>query len=198
MKAISFDLWGTLIRSNPEFSKAQESLVKEFTEIENWKELKENAKVYISSQELLGIHVDRDKILRPLLNLSLKDYRSFIEYSNELFLKNPPLLKDFDVVSILRDKGYRCYISSNTTFIYGDTLAKVVYDNFGIIKNNCNFSDELGVSKPNEQMFNFQIKPTYHIGDNLITDGASENFGIEHYHINSEQNFNTFLEHARI
>ena len=48
----------------------------------------------------------------------------------------------------------------------------------------CNFSDIVGVSKPNGKMFTFKTNPKIHIGDNPITDGACEKYGIKFININ--------------
>lgn len=198
-RSCCFDVWGTLLISNPEFKKAQSKLVQEFTSLSEaqWFETKNLAKKRLDSiVETTGVHPSRESTyLKILPTLSIRERRDFIKYSDELFLKHPPLLREpeTDIVSILREKDYRVYISSNTVLIYGDVLSKVIFDNFGIIKKNCNFSDEVSVSKPRKEMFNFEIKPTWHIGDNEITDGASENYGIKHYHINNQQTFKSFL-----
>lgn len=202
-KAISIDLWGTLIVSSPLYKAKQSELAKEFlpTPID-WYDEKNNMKLALDNEvELTGCQPNRVDNYRKLLgNCSIKKADDFIQYSNELFLQYPPLIKDreTDIVNVLRSKDIRVYISSNTVFVYGDVLAKIVYQNFGIIKANCNFSDEIGVSKPNGKMFDFEIKPTYHLGDNLVTDGAANTFGIEHYLIKGNQNFKTFLDYANI
>lgn len=204
MKAISFDFWGTLMISNPEFKKAQSKLVREFTNLSEAQWTKEKTQIKKELDELVeatGIHPPRMNTYTKLLStFNLQEIKDFISYSNELFLKYPPLIREpeTDIVSILREKDYRVYISSNTVLIYGDVLSKIIFDNFGIIRKNCNFSNEIGVSKPRKEMFEFPIKPTWHIGDNELTDGASENFGIKHYHINNEQNFKTFLQDGNI
>lgn len=200
MKAISFDFWATLMVSNPDFKKAQEKLYTEFTG--NDSKIFSSRRRVIKNEldslvELTGVQPNSDSYFWQLLpELTLNERRDFNHYSAELFLKHPPRLREpeTNIVEELRRLGYRVYISSNTIFIGGDTLAKVVYENFGIIYKNCNFSDIVGVSKPSGRMFEFEVKPDFHIGDNLITDGASEKFGIKHYHINQEQNFKTFLE----
>lgn len=203
-RSCCFDVWGTLLISNPEFKKAQAKLVQEFTSIkkEEWFKAKNFLKKQLDELvEKTGIHPPRESsYLEILPSLSIREREDFIRYSNELFLKYPPLLREpeTDVVSILKEKDYKVYISSNTVLIYGDILSKVIFDKFGIIRKNCNFSDELGVSKPDGRMFNFEIKPTWHLGDNVLTDGASENHGIKHYHINNQQTFKTFLQDANI
>lgn len=204
MKAISFDLWGTLIVSNPVFKTKQAELAREFSgmPIEEFISMKNHAKKVIDDKvETTGNHLDRREFYRALLlNPSNKAIDEFIEYSDQLFLTHKPLIREEEtnIVQALRDKGYKIYISSNTVFIYGDVLNKIVYDYFGIIKSNCKFSDEVGVSKPNPKMFDFHIKPTWHIGDNIITDGSCEQLGIKHYHINQKQNFQTFLQNENI
>ena len=206
MKAVSFDFWGTLMVSNPDFKKAQANLAKEFFNIDEqeFHNSKNNIKKQVDYLvESAGLQLERVILYRKLIpNLNIKDCENFIRYSDELFLKHPPILREpeTDIISILKEKGYRVYISSNTVFIYGKTLSKVIFDNFGIIHKNCKFSDETQglVSKPSREMFDFEIKPDWHIGDNLITDGASEEFGIKHYHINNKQNFKTFLENENI
>lgn len=205
MKAVSFDLWGTLIVSNPEFKVKQGELVKEFTgkDCKTFTENKNKAKKEIDNLvESQGIHPDRSRYYKTLLpQLSWREIDEFIQYSDRLFLEYRPQKREpeTDIVQILRDKDIKSYISSNTVFIYGNVLKEVIYDYFKIIKTNCKFSDELGYSKPDKCMFDFPIKPLFHIGDNIITDGASEKYGIKHYHINDKQNFKTFLkEHGNI
>lgn len=199
MRAISWDVWGTLLISNPQFKLEQYKLVKEYKDIswEDWNKSKTVLKKEADDiVEKHGVHLDRMDLYKKLLGLSGKDTKDFISYSNELFLKFPPILRepDCDLISILKERDYRVYISSNTVLIYGDILGQVIYDNFGIIKKNCNFSDQIGFSKPDEKMFKFPIKPDWHIGDNIITDAASEKFGIKHYHINEQQDFKTFID----
>lgn len=200
MKSISFDFWATLMVSNPNFKKAQEKLYKEFTG--NNPQIFSDRRRGIKNEldalvEATGVQPKSEEYFKRLLpELTIKEIKDFNVYSSELFLKNPPILREpeIDIIEELRKLDYRVYLSSNTIFISGDTLAKVVYDNFGLVKKNCKFSDIVGVSKPDGKMFKFDVKPTWHVGDNLITDGASEKFRIKHYHINKEQNFKTFLE----
>jgi hypothetical protein len=47
-------------------------------------------------------------------------------------------------------------------------------------------------------MFKFPIKPTWHLGDNIVTDGASRSSGINFYHIKEGQTVKNFLEYARV
>lgn len=203
IKSVSFDVWGTLVKKNPEFSIHQEKLVKEFVFIDDWKGVKEKAKIIIKENELKGIHTDRVFVYKNLLpSLSIKQIENFIDYSNELFLKYPPIVPQSsrDLVSYFKEQDVRCYVSSNTALVYGDVISKIIYNEFGIIKSNCKFSDGVGVCKPSEEMFQFPIKPLFHIGDNIITDGASEKFGVKylHYSIKDNTNLNKFFENAKV
>jgi len=163
MKAISFDLWGTLIVSNPVFKTKQSELAKEFTgmKTEDFFTAKNLVKKQIDHLvETTGKHFERRDFYKNIFpNLSLKCVDEFIEYSDQLFLKHKPLLREEEtnIIQELRDKDYKIYISSNTVFIYGDILKKIVYDYFGIIKSNCKFSDEvcftLGYAKNAPRMY---------------------------------------------
>jgi putative hydrolase of the HAD superfamily len=205
IKAISFDLWGTLIISNPEFKYNQKHLVKKLNVLEDvnlWeKKIIEEKFKYNSLVETKGLHFDRKIIYRNVFNKITEDQiEEFIVKSDELFLEFPPLIKDnsFEIIKHLHSLGIKTYISSNTVLIYSNILLKIVKDFFNITEIDCHFSDKIGVSKPNIKMFDFINKPIYHIGDNLITDGASINCGINFYHISKNQNFKTFIEHANL
>lgn len=204
-KAISFDLWGTLIISNPEFKYNQKQILSKFDrtiDIDEWElKLKTIKSQYNHIVEQNGIHFERTELYRKTFeNLTFNEINDFIKLSDELFLTYPPLLKDknSNIIDYLTSAGIKCYISSNTVLIYSNVLSKIVFNYFNINADDCNFSDKKGVSKPNQEMFNFKIKPQYHIGDNLITDGACVRNGINFYHINDKQNFNTFLQNANL
>lgn len=191
-KIISLDFWGTLAFSNLEFKKAQYVLIKNyipdisFSEfIDKFKEVKLQVDAMVESTSRQPNRIKLYSEMFP--NWSQVDILSFINYSNELFLKYPPILMKGTSAWIdgLREKNYILYISSNTVFINGDVLSKFIFNELGIVHSNCNFSDELGVSKPNKLMFTqFPFKPDFHIGDNPLTDGKCLDYGIEFININ--------------
>ena len=131
--------------------------------------------------ETRGGQLDRlnlNKLIFPKWDAS--DIEKFMLLSDELFVEYPPfnhLPPSFINTAI--QAGYTIYISSNTVFTSGAALSRVIYDRFVIPKSNCKFSDEIGKAKIDASMFDFEIKPTFHIGDNPKTDGASELYGIE-------------------
>lgn len=204
IKSLSFDLWDTLIASNPAFKKEQKQLVKKIDarlDIDKWElqllALKKNVNQDVAKT---GLHYDRIPIYKQVfLHQSPEEIDFFIAESNRLFLQYPPSLKDdFDVISYLRNKEITCYICSNTLLIYADVLQQIVTAYFGIAAENCHFSDMLGISKPHPKMFHFPIQTQFHLGDNPITDGACINAGIAFYHIYQHQNFRSFLSHANL
>lgn len=204
-REISFDLWGTLIVSNPEFKANQKILVNKLDptiDVNKWEQYLKEVKAKFNFQvEREGIHCDRKEIYKEVfINQSEAEIDDFIQQSDELFLKYPPLLKDksFDIIAYLKARDIQCYICSNTVLIYSNVLLPVVYNYFKIMAQYCHFSDVLGTSKPNMRMFDFPFKPDFHVGDNLITDGSCINYDINFYHINETQNFQTFLAHANL
>lgn len=185
MKAVSLDFWGTLCVSNPEFRTNQFKLLNELDSsitFEYWNSQKIfYKKIADIEAETNGKQLDRfelNKLIFPLWDT--RKLKEFIFLSDELFVKYPPFdnlpLSFIETVKIL---GYTLYISSNTVFTSGDALSKVIFNKFSIPKNNCKFSDEVGRAKIDKSMFDFEIKPKFHIGDNPKTDGASELYGIK-------------------
>lgn len=185
MKAISLDFWGTLCVSNPEFRENQFKLLNEVDEsitLEYWLSQKVYYKKLADIEaETRGEQLDRlnlNKLIFPKWDVA--DIEKFMSLSDELFVKYSPfnhLPPSF--INTARQAGYVIYVSSNTVFTSGVALSRVIYDKFAIPKSNCKFSDEIGKAKIDASMFDFEIKPTFHIGDNPKTDGASELYGIE-------------------
>jgi FMN phosphatase YigB (HAD superfamily) len=185
VKAISFDFWGTLCVSNSAFRENQFKLLNEFDEsitLEYWLSQKTYYKRLADFEaETRGGQLDRlslHKLIFP--KWDMMDIEKFMLLSDELFVKYPPLNNlSPSFINAAIQAGYIIYVSSNTVFISGAALSRVIYDKFSIPKSNCKFSDEIGKAKIDVSMFDFEVKPTFHIGDNPKTDGASELYGIE-------------------
>lgn len=205
IKHISFDLWQTLIRSNPEFRQKRAEMI-----VDKFQPKNKNA------QEVMQFIVDEDKIfdhinetqntkvpaiemfsailekLEVLSQNSIeKDAEILKNLSDELFLKYPPMLLNENISSILRllnDEGYTINLGSNTGFIEGDTL-KILFENLDIAQyfSFYIFSDEVKISKPANGFFQHILEKTLlqkseilHIGDNPILDfQAAKDFGFE-------------------
>jgi FMN phosphatase YigB (HAD superfamily) len=121
--------------------------------------------------------LELNKLIFP--NWHTKDIEKFMLLSDDIFVKYPPFTHlPPSFIETARQAGYTIYVSSNTVFTSGAALSRVIFDKFAIPKSHCKFSDEIGKAKIDVSMFDFEIKPTFHIGDNPKTDGASERYGI--------------------
>ncbi|WP_175487191.1 HAD family hydrolase [Epilithonimonas hungarica] len=194
----SFDLWMTIIRSNPQFKPKRTVLLKEYFDIDkNVEEIDRVIRHYDNLfniiSEKTGNHIEREEVFfliiaslgKDIQGISVDDLRGFFMRSDKLFIENIPRIiwKDIDqLLKKIKEKEKTASILSNTAFIYGDSLRKVLrqleleqYFSFMI------FSDEIGMSKPNIKIFEYLYKKTQelrplhrsqiiHIGDNKIAD----------------------------
>lgn len=185
MKSVSFDFWGTLCVSNPKFRENQFKLLNQFDDsitFEYWVSQKNYYKKLADFEaETKGIHLDRlelNKLIFPLWDT--QKIEKFMFLSDELFVEYPPFNNlPLSFIEIIKSFDYILYVSSNTVFTSGSALSKVILDKFAIPKSNCKFSDEVGKAKIDKSMFDFEIQPKFHIGDNYKTDGASQLYGIQ-------------------
>ena len=210
----SFDLWLTLIKSNPFFKQKRNELFHQLLTDEKVKtyELSEYdvdnivREVDVLSNkksEVTGVHVDSLHMIYDILkrvvvidDIPLEFIESFDMKIQELFLQYPPTLYDEntkDVLKRLHEDGCVLNILSNTGFIKGETLGEVLYmlgirDYFEFTI----YSDEVGISKPNVYIFQMvksasvvNVYDILHVGDNPIADGGSSKVGIPYFQINS-------------
>lgn len=194
----SFDLWMTIIKSNPNFKPQRTELLKEHFSLNKTVDEIDSVIRYYDNlfniiSEKTGNHIEReevfmlilDKLGKDIQNISIDDLKLFFEKSDELFVENVPFIIWEDIHDFLNEikaKGKTASILSNTAFIHGDSIRKVLkkldldaYFSFMI------FSDEVGISKPNLEIFEYLYKNTQeikiitksqiiHIGDNSIAD----------------------------
>lgn len=202
----SFDLWLTLIKSNPDFKAKRDTLFKDFFSVD--KDIDEVRKVirkydvlFNRISEKTGNHIEREEVFLLMLDALGKDIetvddnqlKQFFQQVDELFLNNRPVLLWENIEGILieiKEKKKTASILSNTAFIHGDSLRKVLehlgladYFSFMI------FSDEVKASKPNLRVFEIMVdkindfrtlekKEILHIGDNKIADyDGAKTFG---------------------
>ncbi|MFV8367617.1 HAD family hydrolase [Flavobacterium sp. XS1P27] len=206
----SYDLWLTLIKSNPQFKSKRNLLFKDFFEVEcNIEKVTEVVRYYDvlcnNINENTGRNIDTYEIyylILNALNVKVKDVDTkklnlFYKETELLFLEHKPQLL-FPKIDCLFDEiksqGKTMNILSNTGFVKGYTLRKIIeyyqlnqYFDFQI------YSDEIGFSKPNHKTFQLvydQInsskqlikKEVLHIGDNIVADyNGAKNFGFEAY-----------------
>lgn len=199
---VSFDLWGTLIKTNPEYSKKRASLIimhsdtiSTPTQVNSI--IKSIKRDVDDNVEKFGLHYDSLDTYRmihahcSLQNITPEELQA---QCNKLFVENIPQLlpSTLDVLELLHQKGYQMILSSNTVLIDGSIL-RIALEKLGILKYfyYTFFSNELGLSKPNPLFYKAvhmkslkTLKQVIHVGDNLLTDieGATK-YGFKAYYI---------------
>jgi len=197
-KHLSFDLWLTLIKSNPEFKKKRNLLFKDFFEVEySIEKVTEVVRYYDvlcnNINEKTGFNIDTFEIYYFILNalnvnvdeIGIERLSEFYKETELLFMKFKPDLI-YPKIQLLFEKIVEqektISILSNTAFIKGVTLRKLI--SYYELENYFSFqiySDETGFSKPSKEMFelvhneikslkSIEKKEVIHIGDNKIAD----------------------------
>lgn len=195
---ISFDVWGTLIESNPEFKDVQSRKFEEMFNVSKdifTSEIKSSKKYYDSFVEYHGLHIPREFIYhRAFPSLSLSDISEFIKVSDKLFREYPPYVKDGLDLELVHSlvRYQQVYVTSNTVMIYSNPLKYIVQDVAFVNTSNMIFSDMVGYSKPSKLIFRDDLD--YHVGDNHITDGISDEYGIKFLDINNNEDIQILRE----
>jgi putative hydrolase of the HAD superfamily len=197
-KHLSFDLWLTLIKSNPEFKKKRNLLFKDFFEVDySIDKVTEVVRYYDvlcnNINEKTGFNIDTFEIYYFILNalnvnsndIEIEKLSQFYKETEMLFMKFKPDLVYPEIQLLFKEiveQEKTISILSNTGFIKGETLRKLMshYD----LENYFSFqiySDETGFSKPKKEIFqlvyneikrfnSIEKKKVLHIGDNQIAD----------------------------
>ena len=215
IKHYSFDLWLTLIKSNPTFKEERAKYFhknynpykRSLAEI---KDIIRNVDLCCNStNEIVGKNIDSlemycmvlYQIGNVLSDFSATKINEIYSDIAVIFFKYPPTLYDENTLctlSALHNQGSTLSILSNTGFIKGVTLKKFIQtsDLSQIPFKFMLFSDELEMSKPNPYFFsninkaiphlnNFEI---LHVGDNPNADGkGAQGANIPHFIINNPQ-----------
>ncbi len=197
-KHISFDLWLTLIKSNPEYKIRRNLLFKEFFAINHPIEdvaavIRKFDVLTNSINEKVTRNFDTFEIYYLILdglgaNIDMYTQQHMEEFyglTEALLMQYKPLLLDESLpgfLEALRNSGKTMNILSNTAFIKGSSLRKIIsyYGLDGYFSFQA-YSDETGFSKPGYQMYDYaytlikkqgDIKKheVLHIGDNKISD----------------------------
>ena len=225
-KHFSFDLWMTLIKSNPSFKKLRAGyffahhnpLQKKIEEVEQvfrhvdlmCNAINEKTGKNIDAEEMYGMVIYQ--LAHSVEAVQEADMSKLYIEMEHLVLENMPVLYSAETKDVLDkikgEKGNTMSILSNTAFIKGTTLRKVLLQlQIGNYFDFQLYSDEVGVSKPNckiyETMFEqvtlaryeaIQLKDVVHIGDNTIADiAAADAFGIGSFQINTNNQLITDL-----
>lgn len=218
-KHYSFDLWMTLIKSNPTFkTERAKFFYKNFNTAK--KSIEEVISIFRqvdlmcnSINEKTGNNIDADEMYLMVIGV-MNDFKvTFTDINlkwlyNEmelLLFKHLPSVycdKTFSSLDRLKQKSSSSFsISSNTAFIKGKTLRKVLshldlspFFDFQL------YSDEVSISKPDRRFFdlmletirnidsnkNISLREIIHIGDNPKADIAGAlSVGIDSVQINS-------------
>jgi putative hydrolase of the HAD superfamily len=216
-KHISFDLWLTLIRSNPEFKPKRDILFKDFFSID--KPIDEVTAI-IRKYDVLTNSIN-EKVCRNFDTFEIyylildaagadinkyghKELEEYYSLSEQLLMQYKPLLLDKDIPELLKrlqENAKTMNILSNTAFIKGSSLRKITahYELDSYFSFQA-YSDETGYSKPGTEMYQYaydQIKnidniekhEVLHIGDNALSDhkGAMK-FGFDSHLITHNTN----------
>lgn len=211
IKHVSFDLWLTLIKSNPDFKRLRAEYfhsnynpyrlsLKKVTQL-----IKEVDIMCNISCEISGINICAESmygmVLHKLGNVSTKeDLIEIYDHCHFLFISNLPSLYDEYTLTVLDDlkkRGITMSILSNTGFVKGSTVHYALkqigisdYFSYEI------YSDEVGYAKPHSAMFS-QVHDNakcngnniLHVGDNVIADGRGAiEYGVKSFIINSNNN----------
>jgi putative hydrolase of the HAD superfamily len=213
----SFDLWLTLIKSNPLFKKQRSKYFHQHFNFQNipLEEVEQKFRsvdlMCNAINERTGKNIDADEMYLMVIsqinnnqiNLRDIDVDQLYHHMEALIYDYPPQVYDQDTLGLLaslKSLGATANILSNTGFVKGETLRKILqeltlaqYFDFQL------YSDEAGMSKPNPAFFELMISQAkqlgplelediMHVGDNPIADvvGAIK-AGIKATLINSNQ-----------
>lgn len=194
----SFDLWLTLIRSNPLYKKKRALLFKEYFSLKASAEdtlqtLRHYDVLCNQISERTGLHFHRSRIYQRVLKQLRGDgektdegiLQDFCKQSDELFLQYKPSLVYPDIYTLLNkicSQGKTLSILSNTAFIHGDVMRRLLlhYELSDFFSFQL-YSDETGYAKPHPKMFEAVFenaqktakmlrKQIVHIGDNEAAD----------------------------
>jgi putative hydrolase of the HAD superfamily len=217
LKHISFDLWLTLIKSDPVFKPLRNELFARHFDIAKPAETITQAFRYFDLlfnhiNEKTGGNLQQTEMLYLILDhlgVDIKkvtgdDMQAYYLEMEQLFFKHHPHLIDTGTIAILqaiKEKDCSINILSNTGFILGSTLRKLLkelqlepYFDFQL------YSDETGCSKPSADMYHHVFETVnrqrpvlkeeiLHIGDNEIADyKGAQQFGFRTALIDTDKN----------
>ena len=205
---ISFDLWLTLIQSNPNYKQKRNRLMIDFFNIQIEPDIVDETYnkydfLFNRINEITGGNLDcyemwlvfLSEINVDIKNLDVKLLQEFIDETEKLFFAYNPTLIDNNTPQLfeqLVNEGHTLSLLCNTAFTKSNFLRKLL-EHLGVAKylSFQLYSDEMGYSKPNikvyEQLFSEANKlkllaktDILHVGDNPIADlGGAKNFGIQ-------------------
>lgn len=198
IKLISFDVWNTLISSNPEYAKHRNRYIanKLNLKVGTIRNQYKNIKQYADNMVQIQHHcLLNEELYRLLLKSSNRESYNWLELRTgveELFIKYPPQISSniIKYLQLLNQQGIKLSIASNTNFIRGEVLRKAILNTCGIHWSFQLFSDELFAPKPDQFIWRVLLDKAnkigltsddiIHIGDNKLCDGSCVQLGIRY------------------
>lgn len=203
---ISFDVWNTLIRSNPKYGDERSRWLADHLGLEfEWvcgvyKRLKHGLD---DVAEITGVAYDSQTLYRLLLvhlgrpNEPWEPIQGAFE---SIFDEFPPeiLSATVDTLAELRERGFTLSIGSNTNFLSGRVIERALDRKIGSLFDFVVFSDLVRCAKPSKDFFDIVLRGAQllhndleasqimHVGDNLICDGrGAENAAMKFVNVTS-------------
>ena len=196
---VSFDIWKTLITSNPEFKPARNALIAEMAGLENTTEFSD---IVRSTDVALDAVSDKtgiqygpaDRLKAIFQEMEVEVPRDQLEVmsiaAQNLFLEYPLQLNEPNLIGALENLRSRykgLCLTSNTGFIDGFYMRRALED-VGIyqLMDAAFFSNEQNYAKPHAKMFRTVVdwsgaRPNniMHVGDNIAADyNGARNVGM--------------------
>ncbi len=221
VRHLSLDIWGTLFKSNPNYSRARarrlylemlgsepnedqilniNSIYKEVGKLINVFEAKTGSTIPIRNKHRMVL----TKLGYPPSVYDTHFYQR--EIMQDLFLRNKPRLLHWGIpgfISEFEDRNNSCtLIISNTQYISGTTLLQVLESyGFDAKSKRCYFTDEHAECKPSlspfKEMYSKQgIDPrcVLHVGDSQTHDiDPAKSIGIQTYKIEGEDSWSSLF-----
>lgn len=187
---VSYDVWRTLLRGNASGRARQLALLAKLLGYSGGLETLQKAKGEVSSElhhttMMDGHHYgteDRIARMAEVLGVSTPSTTAIQEFKGELAAVQAqflPVLTDPElpaIFSAIRSRGIRIAVISNTNMTDGVVVHRVLAAH-GLVPHYALYSDELGVAKPNPQIFAELVRRSstepediVHIGDSRRAD----------------------------
>jgi len=212
IRAVSFDVWNTLINSNLTFSDERTKLICSMSGLEYnvVRSTFKNLKGWLDDQsERCGVGYNSAEIYEMLLKelhqlgSSPLDWVLLRAEIERLFILHPPTIGT-DVAGVLQtldDKGLITGIGSNTNFVSGRIMLDFLESRLGWKFNFSVFSDIEEVAKPDQTFFKMISRRSVtapqqilHVGDNLICDGGCVKEKFHFLHVEGPHQIKKVLE----
>ncbi|HSI21250.1 MAG TPA: HAD family hydrolase [Verrucomicrobiae bacterium] len=198
----SFDVWKTLIKSNPEFKPRREALFMEAFGIapdqaQEFSIVARNIDVACDEEtDRTGIQfgpADRLRKIAEAMGCSVSEeaIEDAAQAAQTLFVELLPLWNEPELLNSLlriKEKGIRLAIVSNTGFLDGVNM-RLAFETMGLMPHisTAIFSNEVGVAKPDPAIFRALVDQSgvhpaniLHIGDNPLADyGGATRAGLQ-------------------